>query len=98
HQVQFYADKLNIHPNHLNAIVKRITDTPASAHIQKLRSSSASPPREKRVSALSPASAIITSDAIVYAKSLLLKALEAAPYAVKHVKTGPKSKDGKSDD
>ncbi|MEM6362034.1 MAG: helix-turn-helix domain-containing protein [Bacteroidota bacterium] len=35
HQVQFYADKLNVHPNHLNAIVKRITDTPASAHIHK---------------------------------------------------------------
>lgn len=35
HQVQYYADKLSVHPNHLNAIVKRITDTPASAHIQK---------------------------------------------------------------
>ncbi len=35
HQVQFYADKLNVHPNHLNAIVKRITDSPASVHVQK---------------------------------------------------------------
>lgn len=35
HQVQFYAEKLNIHPNHLNAIVKRITDAPASSLIHK---------------------------------------------------------------
>lgn len=30
HQVQHYAEKLHIHPNHLNAIVKRITGYPAS--------------------------------------------------------------------
>ncbi|QCW99425.1 helix-turn-helix domain-containing protein [Aggregatimonas sangjinii] len=29
-QVQFYADKLNMHPNHFNAVVKRITDSSAS--------------------------------------------------------------------
>ncbi len=29
-QVQFYANKLNLHPNHFNAIVKRITDSTAS--------------------------------------------------------------------
>lgn len=29
-QVQFYADALNIHPNHFNAVVKRITDKSAS--------------------------------------------------------------------
>lgn len=29
-QVQFYADKLNLHPNHFNAVVKRITDSSAS--------------------------------------------------------------------
>ena len=34
HKVQFYAEQLNIHPNHLNAIVKRITHSPASEHIQ----------------------------------------------------------------
>ena len=32
-QVQYYADKLNINPNHFNAIVKRITDKSASEHI-----------------------------------------------------------------
>ncbi|MEM9143802.1 MAG: helix-turn-helix domain-containing protein, partial [Bacteroidota bacterium] len=32
-QVQFYADKLGLHPNHFNAIVKRITDSTASEHI-----------------------------------------------------------------
>ncbi|MCG8323182.1 MAG: helix-turn-helix domain-containing protein [Cytophagales bacterium] len=35
HQVQFYAEQLNIHPNHLNAIIKRITGTSASEHIYK---------------------------------------------------------------
>lgn len=30
HQVQYYADHLNVHPNHLNAVVKRITDQVAS--------------------------------------------------------------------
>ena len=35
HQVQFYATKMNMHPNHLNAVVKRITDTSASELIQK---------------------------------------------------------------
>ncbi|MEL6356511.1 MAG: helix-turn-helix domain-containing protein, partial [Bacteroidota bacterium] len=34
HQVQFYADQLNIHPNHLNALVKRITEHSASDYIQ----------------------------------------------------------------
>ncbi|WP_299519224.1 AraC family transcriptional regulator [Winogradskyella sp.] len=29
-QVQYYADKLNLHPNHFNAVVKRITDQSAS--------------------------------------------------------------------
>ena len=29
-QVQYYADKLHLHPNHFNAIVKRITDQSAS--------------------------------------------------------------------
>lgn len=33
HQVQFYADKLNINANHFNSIVKRITGTSASDHI-----------------------------------------------------------------
>ena len=33
HQVQFYAEKLNLHPNHFNAVVKRITDKSASEHI-----------------------------------------------------------------
>ena len=35
HQVQFYASKMHLHPNHLNALIKRITDTPASELIQK---------------------------------------------------------------
>ena len=35
HQVQFYAEKMNLHPNHLNAVVKRITDSPASKLIQQ---------------------------------------------------------------
>lgn len=35
HQVQFYAEQLNLHPNHLNAIIKRITGTSASEHIYK---------------------------------------------------------------
>ena len=35
HQVQYYADQLAIHPNHLNAVVKRITSHSASEHIQK---------------------------------------------------------------
>ena len=30
HRVQYYADRLNVHPNHLNAVVKRITDQVAS--------------------------------------------------------------------
>ncbi len=30
----FYADKLNVHPNHLNAVVKRITGKTASSFIQ----------------------------------------------------------------
>lgn len=34
HQVQFYAEKLAIHPNHLNALVKRITEQSASELIQ----------------------------------------------------------------
>ncbi len=29
-QVQYYADKLNLHPNHFNAVIKRITDNSAS--------------------------------------------------------------------
>ncbi len=33
HQVQYYADKLYLNPNHFNAIVKRITDKSASEHI-----------------------------------------------------------------
>lgn len=33
HQVQFYADKLHLNPNHFNAIIKRITDKSASEHI-----------------------------------------------------------------
>lgn len=33
HQVQFYAEKLNLHPNHFNAIIKRITDKSSSEHI-----------------------------------------------------------------
>jgi len=35
HQVQFYAHKLNLHPNHFNAIVKRITESSASEHIYR---------------------------------------------------------------
>ncbi|GAA4271240.1 helix-turn-helix domain-containing protein [Aquimarina gracilis] len=35
HKVQFYADQLNIHPNHLNAVVKRIASQSASEMIQK---------------------------------------------------------------
>ncbi|MGD1840943.1 MAG: helix-turn-helix domain-containing protein [Thermonemataceae bacterium] len=35
HQVQFYADKLSLHPNHLNALVKRITSQSASDLIQR---------------------------------------------------------------
>ncbi|TRX60646.1 helix-turn-helix domain-containing protein [Fulvivirga sp. M361] len=35
HQVQFYANVLHIHPNHLNAVVKRITSHSASELIQK---------------------------------------------------------------
>jgi len=35
HQVQFYASRLGIHPNHLNALIKRITDSTASDLIQK---------------------------------------------------------------
>ncbi len=34
-QPSFYAEKLNIHPNHLNAVVKRITDKTASQIIQQ---------------------------------------------------------------
>jgi AraC-like DNA-binding protein len=30
----FYADKLNVHPNHLNAVVKRITGNTATHLIQ----------------------------------------------------------------
>ena len=35
HKVQFYADKLMIHPNHLNAVTKRITSQSASELIYK---------------------------------------------------------------
>ncbi len=35
HQVQFYAEKMHVHPNHLNSVIRRITDTPASELIQK---------------------------------------------------------------
>ncbi|MBV7268709.1 helix-turn-helix domain-containing protein [Winogradskyella luteola] len=35
HKVQYYASKLAIHPNHLNAVVKRITDYSASELIYK---------------------------------------------------------------
>ncbi|MGB5820170.1 MAG: helix-turn-helix domain-containing protein [Saonia sp.] len=35
HKVQYYADALNLHPNHFNAIVKRITEQSASEHIYK---------------------------------------------------------------
>ncbi len=34
HQVQFYAEQMHMHPNHLNAVIKRITDISASKHIQ----------------------------------------------------------------
>lgn len=34
-QPSFYAEQLNIHPNHLNAVVKRITDKTATQIIQK---------------------------------------------------------------
>lgn len=34
HQVQHYAQVLNLHPSHFNAIVKRITEVPVSEHIQ----------------------------------------------------------------
>ncbi|MEM6316743.1 MAG: helix-turn-helix transcriptional regulator [Bacteroidota bacterium] len=34
HQVQFYAEQLLIHPNHLNSLVKRITENSASELIQ----------------------------------------------------------------
>jgi AraC family transcriptional regulator, transcriptional activator of pobA len=34
-QPSFYADKLNVHPNHLNAVVKRISGKTASAIIQQ---------------------------------------------------------------
>jgi len=35
HQVQYYAQQLHLHPNHLNAVVKRITQHAASELIQK---------------------------------------------------------------
>ena len=35
HQVQYYAAKFHINPNHFNAIVKRITDKSASEHIHQ---------------------------------------------------------------
>jgi AraC-like DNA-binding protein len=35
HSVEFYADKLAVHPNHLNAIVKRVTGTNALQLIQE---------------------------------------------------------------
>jgi len=34
HSPSYYAEKLNIHPNHLNAVVKEITGQTASKHIQ----------------------------------------------------------------
>lgn len=34
-QPSFYAEELNVHPNHLNAVVKRITDKTASQIIQQ---------------------------------------------------------------
>lgn len=34
-QPSFYAEQLNVHPNHLNAVVKRITDKTASQIIQQ---------------------------------------------------------------
>lgn len=33
-QTSFYADKLNVHPNHLNAVVKRITGKTATSIVQ----------------------------------------------------------------
>lgn len=33
HQVQYYAEKLNLHPSHFNSIIKRITEKSASEHI-----------------------------------------------------------------
>lgn len=35
HKVQFYAEKLHLHPNHLNAVVKRIASQSASEIIYK---------------------------------------------------------------
>ena len=35
HSTSFYAEKLNIHPNHLNAVIKQITGLTAKQHIQK---------------------------------------------------------------
>ncbi|WP_106145477.1 helix-turn-helix domain-containing protein [Flagellimonas meridianipacifica] len=35
HKVQFYADRLSVHPNHLNALCKRITSHSASELIYK---------------------------------------------------------------
>jgi AraC-like DNA-binding protein len=35
HSVSFYADKLNVHPNHLNSIIKSITGNTASQMIQQ---------------------------------------------------------------
>ena len=35
HKVQFYADRLHLHPNHLNAVVKRIASQSASEIIYK---------------------------------------------------------------
>ena len=35
HKVQFYADQLHLHPNHLNAVVKRIASQSASEIIYK---------------------------------------------------------------
>ncbi|MEM9835209.1 MAG: helix-turn-helix domain-containing protein, partial [Bacteroidota bacterium] len=35
HQVQYYADMVHLHPSHFNAVIKRITDIPASEHIQQ---------------------------------------------------------------
>ena len=35
HLTSFYAEKLHIHPNHLNAVVKQITGQTAKQHVQK---------------------------------------------------------------
>ena len=35
HTTRFYAEKLNVHPNHLNAVVKQLTGLTAKQHIQK---------------------------------------------------------------